>query len=194
MTRQTATRTARRALPAAFAALALSLTAFSATAQEERPPRVENGARFGAWTVVCEAIAVNETLCVLTQRLVASEGQSFLTELLAFNDADEPQAYLAARVPLGVHFPGGFSFQRSEEGAALEFEWQSCTAQVCEALLVLDAASLAQVETDDGVLAGYVPAPGAAPLVFRIGTEGLGAGLEALAGAMGQPGIAAAAD
>lgn len=179
-------------LVAGLAALSMLLAPGIAGADQERPLRVENGARFGSWTVVCEAVAVNETLCVLTQRLVSSEGQTFLTELLAFNDADEPQAYIAARVPLGVHFPGGFSMQREGSEAALEFEWQSCTAQICEALLVLDADALDALETDSAVLAGYVPAPGGSPLVFRIATEGLGDGLAALAGAMGQPGIGAA--
>lgn len=182
----------RAALLSVAGALALGLVAGGAAAQGERPQRLENGARFGAWTVVCEAIAVNETLCVLTQRLVASEGQGLLTELLAFNDAEAPQAYVVARVPLGVHFPAGFTMQRQGTETVLEFEWQSCTAQMCEAMLIVDADVLMALEGDDDVLAGYAPAPGAAPLVFRVGTQGLGDGLSALAGAMGLPGIAAA--
>ena len=152
--------------------------------------RVENGARFGAWTVACEAVAVNETICVLTQRLVEAEGQGFLTELLAFNDADEAQAWVVARVPLGVHFPGGFALQPEGDETPLAFEWQSCAPQLCEALLPVDAAALAALEVSDGAVAGYVPAPGEAPVVFRVATEGLGDGLAALARALGQPGVA----
>lgn len=180
----------RRVVLSGLAGASMTLVAGTASAQAERPARVENGARFGAWTVVCEAIAVNETLCVLTQRLVSGEGQTFLTELLAFNDADEQQAYIAARVPLGAYFPAGYSMRRESEETALDFDWQSCTAEICEALLVIDAATLQTLEGDGNVLAGYVPSPGASPLVFRVSTEGLGDGLTALAGALGQPGIA----
>ena len=154
--------------------------------------RVENGARFGAWTVACEAVAVNETICVLTQRLVEAEGQGFLTELLAFNDGEEAQAWVVARVPLGVHFPGGFALQPEEDDTPLEFAWQSCAPQLCEALLPVDAAALAALEGSASAIAGYVPAPGEAPVVFLVATEGLAEGLAALARALGQPGVGAA--
>ena len=198
MTLPAPSRSCRATLP--VAALALAALAGGAVA-ETAVPRVENGARFGAWTVACEAVAVNETICVLTQRLVEAEGQGFLTELLAFNDAELPQAWVVARVPLGVHFPGGFGLrpeageaaEAAEAGeAALAFEWQSCAPQLCEALLAVDAAALARLERAEGAIAGYVPAPGADPLLFRVATEGLGAGLAALAVALGQPGVAAA--
>ena len=45
---------------------------------------VRNGARFGAWTVTCEALGVNETACVLSQTLVRSSDDRFLAEILAF--------------------------------------------------------------------------------------------------------------
>ncbi|MCC6007579.1 MAG: invasion associated locus B family protein [Rhodobacteraceae bacterium] len=150
--------------------------------------RLQNGARFGDWTVACEAVAVNETICVLSQRLVAREGERFLTELLAFNDTEEPVAYLAARVPLGVYFPAGFSMRPEGGDTALDFEWQSCGEDLCEALLVLDADALAALEQGPAAIAGYVPRTGAEALVFRIGTEGLSGGLVALARALGVPG------
>ena len=163
-------------------------------AQAQTSQRVENGARFGAWTVACEAVAVNETICVLTQRLVEAEGQGFLTELLAFNDAEEASAWVVARVPLGVHFPGGFALQPEGEDTPLAFEWQSCAPQLCEALLGVDAAALAALESSGNAIAGYVPAPGEAPLAFRVATEGLGDGLAALARALGQPGVSGVAE
>ena len=151
--------------------------------------RLEAGARFGDWTVACEAIAVNETICVLSQQLIARNGDRFLTELLAFNDAEAPRAYLAARVPLGVYFPPGFSMRPEGAGEALDFEWQSCDASLCEALLVLDDAALQSLSAEVTAIAGYVPVTGAEPLVFRVGTEGLADGLAALARAFGVPGV-----
>ena len=154
--------------------------------------RLQNGTQFGDWTVACEAIAVNETICVLTQRLVARDGDRFLTELLAFNDESEPAAYIAARVPLGVYFPAGFSVRPEGGEETFDFAWQSCAPDLCEALLVLDAEALSAIGRADTAIAGYVPRAGLEPLVFRIGTDGLGEGLAALATALGVPGVAAA--
>ena len=67
-----------------------------------QPMRIANGTRFGAWRVNCEAIAVNETACVLSQRLVRTSDNVFLAELLAFWSGDGSKSYLAARVPTGV--------------------------------------------------------------------------------------------
>jgi len=151
--------------------------------------RLQNGTQFGDWTVACEAIAVNETICVLTQRLLARDGDRFLTELLAFNDESEPVAYLAARVPLGVYFPAGFSIRPEGADVTFDFAWQSCAMDLCEALMVLDAEALAALGGTATAIAGYVPRTGGEALVFRIGTEGLAEGLTALAAALGLPGV-----
>ncbi len=173
-----------------WAALAGTLAAL--TAAPAAAERLQNGSQFGDWTVACEAVAVNETICVLTQRLVAREGDRFLTELLAFNDDSEPAAYIAARVPLGVYFPAGFSLRPEGSEATFDFDWQSCATDLCEALLVLDADALSAIGSAETAIAGYVPRAGLEPLVFRIGTDGLGEGLAALATALGVPGVAAA--
>lgn len=177
---------------AGLLSLAMIFAAPGAAPAQEAPQRIENGARFGAWTVACDAVAVNETICVLTQRLVEAEEQGLLAELLAFNDAEEPLAYVVARVPLGVHFPAGFALRPEAAEDPLSFEWQSCSAQFCEALLTLDSAALAALEGGGEVLAGYVPAPDADALLFRVNTDGLEAALSALARALDQPGVAAA--
>lgn len=174
---------------AAGAALAAGLAA-----PAEAADRLRNGAQFGDWTVACEAVAVNETICVLTQRLVAREGERFLTELLAFNDDDEPVAYLAARVPLGVFFPAGLSMRPEGGETVFSLEWQSCGADLCEALLVLDAETLAAFSAGPSAIAGYLPRAGAEQLVFRVGMEGLADGLAALARALEQPGIGSLAE
>lgn len=177
---------------AAAGALAATTFASAPTAlAQDTATRVANGARFGAWTVSCEAIAVNETVCVLSQRLVATEGQTFLAEFLAFNDAEEPVAYIAARVPNGVHFPSGLSLRGAEADEPLAFVWQNCSAELCEAILAVDAEVLGRIDIEAGAVAGYRPRPGAEPRIFRLATNGLGEGLAALAKATGAPGVAA---
>jgi invasion protein IalB len=155
----------------------------AATAQQ----RLANGAQFGSWTVSCEAVGVNETICVLSQRLVASSGQTFLAEFLAFADPEEPGAYVAARVPLGVHFPAGFALRPESGTDQIAFEWQSCSTELCEALIRLDPAALAEIDGAENLIAGYLPRVEGEPVVFRVGMAGIRDGLVALAQATGAP-------
>ena len=146
------------------------------------PTRVANGTRFGQWVVSCEALAVNETACVLTQRLARAADGAFLAEMLAFSSADGSRLYLGARVPSGVYFPHGFAL-RPAEGAAEEtrFVWQSCSRDLCEALIELSPETLQALEmAEGGLIAGYRPGLLAQPLVFALSVEGAEAGLSAL--------------
>jgi invasion protein IalB len=155
----------------ALMALALPAAAQDATAA--------NGTRFGDWTLSCEALGPAQTVCVLRQTLVETGGddERFLVELLAFPSPDGARTWIAARVPLGVHLPSGFALRAGDDDPPLRFDWQSCSRDLCEALLALDDASaLDGVE----VIAGYRPAPGAGPAVFRVGMAGLADGLAAL--------------
>ena len=168
---------------AAFIALSL-LAPVHAVAQDDAATRVANGERFGAWTVSCQALAVNETLCVLNQRLVRSADTVFLAEFLAFDNARAPGAYLAARVPVGAHFPSGFSIRPDQDGEdVLALTWQSCATDLCEALIALDPETVERLSSADVAIAGYRPRLGAEPLVFRVDLSGLEDGLDALAGA-----------
>ena len=153
-------------------------------AAQEANTRVVNGAQFGAWSVNCEALAVNETVCVLNQRLIRTSDQAFLAEFLAFNNAREPGAYLAARVPLGVHFPSGFSLRKEGSEDIIEMTWQSCSQDLCEALISLDPDMVEELSLAEGAIAGYRPRFGAEALVFQVNLQGLDQGLSALASAM----------
>ena len=153
-------------------------------AGDPAPGRLAHGARFGAWTVACEAIAVGETACVLSQRLVRTADNALLTDLLLFWDGTLEQAWLAARVPTGVYFPDGFTLfvEGAEDGT--ELAWQSCSPQICEAALPIDMETLQRLEDAEALRALYRPAITAEPLAFRLSLEGGTAGLEALAEAL----------
>lgn len=159
-------------------------TAAAATSGGEKPKaapsRVANGQRFGAWTVTCEAIAVNETACVLTQRLVRSEGNSFLAEVLAFWSADRSKAYIAARVPNGAYLPSGFAMQVDGSKDRMDFVWQSCSSDLCEALIEVAPDKIETLSNGGEMLAGYRPNLRSEPVVFRLGMDGLFEGLTAL--------------
>jgi invasion protein IalB len=158
---------------------------FGALAQDEaqaEAPRVANGTAFGKWSVTCEALAVNETTCVLTQRLVRTADNAFLAEFLAFWSADGATRYVAARVPTGVYLPAGFVLrpETDPEGDELAFVWQSCGRDLCEALIVLDDDMATRLEAAENLLAGYRPNLLSEPAVFNLSFAGLDAGLAAL--------------
>jgi len=171
-----------RAVPATLTAIVFSLPAVAETT------RIENGAQFGGWTVSCEAIAVNETLCVLSQRLVRSDSNTILAELVAFNEGEDAGAWLIARVPNGVYFPSGFVLGVEDDAARIGFEWQNCTPDMCEALLALEPDHLDAFEALGPWVAGYRPGITGEALVFRVSPQGLEEGLIALAEVLGQPG------
>lgn len=166
-------------------AVALGLLSPVATAVAETvPARLENGARFGAWRVACEAVAVGETLCSLSQHLVRSDGDAFLAGLVALWDADLESRHLIATVPVGVHFPSGLALHLAAGGERLEFAWQVCSTTLCEARLTLGSEDAGRISAAAEPLLAYRPAPGAEPLVFRIETEGLAEGLDTLKAAL----------
>lgn len=178
---------AKRAIGATAAAMLVFSTA-AAMAQDAsgEQPRVANGERFGPWTVNCEAVAVNETVCVLNQRLVRSSDRAFLAEFLAFSNLSEGRTFLAARVPIGVHFPSGFSVRIDPEAEdVVDLTWQSCATDLCEALIELDDETTAALHAAGGAIAGYRPRFGAEALVFRVDMTGLRDGLDALTAALG---------
>lgn len=191
-------RTGVRALGVALAiAATTTFTPLSAMAQDPaengvppdspgdaETPRVTNGMRFGSWVVACEAIAVNETTCVLRQRLVRSADNTFLAELVAFWDRDMKQAFLAGRVPIGAYFPSGFVMRTGEAETRYEFAWQSCSQDACEALLQPESETLATIDGAGEAILGYRPAMQAEPLVFRTRMNGLVEGLDRLKAAL----------
>lgn len=167
--------------------LVLGVAAGASVQEAEAQTRLANGAQFGNWTVSCEAVGVNETICVLSQRLVAASGQSFLAEFLAFADPEAPGAYVAARVPLGVHFPAGFALRPEDGDEPIAFEWQSCSSDLCEALVRFDADALGAIDSSENMIAGYLPRIDGEALVFRVAMGGLLDGITALARATGAP-------
>lgn len=166
--------------------LLISTSILSATtpgfAQDQETDRVTNGQRFGAWTVGCEAIAVNETTCMLNQQLLRASDQAFITQMLAFWDGKGEKRYLSVRVPTGVYLPAGFAMRAEDSEEVTEFVWQTCGRDLCEALIELTDEVVAVVDREEPVtmVASYRPTITADPVVFRFALAGLGSGLQAL--------------
>jgi invasion protein IalB len=165
--------------------LAAAVLATAAHAQDGGgPARVTNGAQFGGWTVTCDALAVNETVCVLRQRLLRRADQAFLAEVLAFASEDGARRFLSARVANGAHLPSGLVLRAEREGAEpLAFVWQSCGRDLCEALTEVPPGGIEGLEQAERVVMAWRPAVGAEPLAFALSFAGAADGLAALAAA-----------
>ncbi len=160
-----------------FSGLLVSIACLLAFAPPVFAERLENGARFGEWTLVCEAIAVNETACVLNQRIVRADG-AFLVDFLAIPEGDG--GWLSARVPVGVHFPSGFVLRPEAEEQQIILVWQACSPELCEAMVSLSDEGATLLEGGPAI-AAYRPGVTDEPVVFRVTLEGLSEGLAALA-------------
>ena len=179
----------RQLLLSALLAATLPLTALAQEVATPSEPAAEpvteiaNGQSFGDWLVRCDALGVNRTRCMLSQRVARSDNGALLAEVLAFWSDDSPAApILVAQAPVGIYLPTSFVLQPegSEDDQRLDFIWQSCNQTICEAIGLPDAEKLDQLTGAERLLAGYRPSIGAEARVFPISTKGLAEGVEAL--------------
>ena len=154
---------------------------FSALIGHAQEATVANGQSFGVWTVNCTAVAVGQTSCVLSQRIHRSTDNAFIAQIMAFQNPDASKTYLAARVPLGAYLPAGFAIRAETSLVELPFIWQTCEAQLCEAITEISPDFLATLSSDGTrVLGAFRPSAQAEDFVFRFMLTGVTEGLEAL--------------
>ena len=160
----------------------LLLGAAPAFAQDSgTAPGVANGQKFGAWTVECQAIATNNTVCVLAQQLLRTSDRAFLAQVMAFQSAGGAQTYFSAQVPVGAYLPAGFAMRPASSDAIVELTWQSCTQTLCETLAQITPETLdALSANNETVIASYRPSLQSDPLIFNFSMVGAKEGLAAL--------------
>ncbi|MGH1330371.1 MAG: invasion associated locus B family protein [Paracoccaceae bacterium] len=150
------------------------------TPSQETPSRIANGARVGQWLVRCDALAVGETVCYLTQKIIRTEDKAGIAEFLAFWNPDFTVSYVIARVPNGVFLPTGFAMKDRASEERIDFTWQNCSAALCEALAEIPLTTIQALETAEAVIAGYKPNRNAQDLLFQVNFAGASQGLNAL--------------
>lgn len=173
---------AGRLLARGMLVVALVLGGFSlrpGLAQEAEP--VVNGQKFGAWGVACQALAVNKTRCHLEQTLLRDTDRVFLARSLAVWSDDGSRGFLALQVPVGAYLPSGIALRAEGAETVHPLTWQSCSPELCEALIDLDDALMQELSQGTGkVVATYRPRLGAEPRVFNFSVSGLIEGMQAL--------------
>ncbi|MGC1503848.1 MAG: invasion associated locus B family protein [Sulfitobacter sp.] len=144
---------------------------------------VVNGQKFGAWSVSCVAIAVGKTDCTLTQRVLRAADKAFVADVIATRNP-EGASFLIARVPVGVFLPTGFAMREAEndsEEAVMQFTWQTCNREFCEAVLQMDADKATALSAEDNAMvAAFRPSAQTEPFLFQFSLNGMVSGLDAV--------------
>ncbi|MEY1556716.1 invasion associated locus B family protein [Yoonia sp. R2331] len=156
----------------------LAMTLASAASAQEA--EVANNASFGDWVVNCEAVSTQRTSCRVVQTQSRADTNTLVIQLIGYAMA-EGGAVIVAQVPMGVYLPAGLSYraEAAPDTAQQAMIWQRCAGQICEAALQLDADGLAELNDAEQVLFGYLPQPGAEPVIARVNTSTLIAALDA---------------
>jgi len=167
----------------AIAALLAVPLATNAHAQDEASTTFVNGQKVGAWTVACRAVAVGETDCTLTQRILRVTDNAFVADIIATqNDANA--TFLIARVPAGAFLPNQFAMRNEQDLEAedvMAFAWQTCSGQFCEAVIEVAADDVAALSADNNkMVAAFRPNAEMEPFVFQMSLAGLKDGLDAI--------------
>lgn len=156
-------------------ALSFALGAVPLAAQDSL-----QGKTFGDWQVDCTALGEGHG-CILQQSFTLQGSGAPVAQVLMFWSHDASRKFIGMRVPLGSYLPGGIEIRAEDEDQAQPLIWQSCVPLGCDAVHDLSDERLANFSDDGGAaLAGYVPALGKDPMVFRFSMAGALEGLEAL--------------
>ena len=116
---------------------------FSRPAEAQAPSPKQT---FESWLLACEG---GRPLCYISQSIQLTETGQRILRVAAGNLGPEGQPILHLTVPLGIHLPLGVAL-RVDEGPQHKAEVQTCTADGCEATLLLDTELLAAL--NDGKL------------------------------------------
>ncbi|WP_316015526.1 invasion associated locus B family protein [Roseobacter sp. HKCCA0434] len=141
------------------------------------PSVAEEVSRHRDWSLDCRATGVDQTSCVLAQRLISPDTEAEIAQIVL--RAREDGTALVLRVPTGVDLTRRPAFE-VDDGTAQALTWTACDANHCLAATALDAERSQALR--DGVTAtfGYQPLSAEAPLLFDVSLLGISAGWDAL--------------
>ncbi|KIN75147.1 IalB domain containing protein [Sulfitobacter noctilucae] len=165
------------------ASLSAQTTQTDPSTKADAAAAVANGQKIGAWSVTCLAVAVNQTSCTLNQRVMRAKDNAFVADLVATRN-DAGQTFIAARVPVGVYLPAGFGMRPAESDdpdEVMQFAWQVCSREVCEAVIELEPAQAEALSAEDNtMIAAFRPSAKSEPFLFQFSMTGLNEGLTAI--------------
>jgi invasion protein IalB len=137
------------------------------------------GDRVGDWIFECIGIGVNQTRCLLTQRLVLENNQQEIMRLTLSTIGDSDQVLLTARVPLGIFLPSGVA-ARIDNGEDFQLTPTFCRQEGCEAQVILGPDLLDAMKRGNEILVGFRQNPNSDTIVVPASLIGVSRGLSAI--------------
>jgi invasion protein IalB len=142
---------------------------------------IANGSVFDDWTVSCTAETSERTTCALTQTVVTSEEQQFLTEigLNAVSQEGTDAIVMVMRTPSAMMLNVQPAF-RIGSAEPVTLNWRTCAGDFCTAIQVLSPEDLAAMRAAASMIVGYQSVTSQTPVTFNLSLSGVTAGLSAL--------------
>lgn len=156
------------------AGLAVAQSSLPAAAQTKTP---NSGDRIGSWEYKCEAIAKDQTICGLIQR-IADKGTK--KEVLGVTvrpvSKKENRLAIVITAPLGIFLGTGIA-GKVDDGKQFKFNLQQCTRSGCDAAIILNDDLLAQLRKGKRLLVGFKARAGAKTIIIPVDLKGFDEGV-----------------
>ncbi|ARE41190.1 hypothetical protein RGUI_3049 [Rhodovulum sp. P5] len=161
-----------------FAGLLAAVPVLPAAAQTP----VANGASFGDWQVICEAPAMNQTVCAIKQTLTFRETGALLGEVVLreVTVEGEQRTLMVLNTPTGMFLPITPGYRIDGTEGTLPLQWRTCSDRACSASRLLTADETAALRRGVRMIIGYRPVNREEAVLFNVSLKGVTAGLNAL--------------
>jgi invasion protein IalB len=141
---------------------------------------LKSGQKFGEWTYLCTEKEDGDNRCFLAQDRVI-EGKGRALRLLLGRFSSKGEMVLKALTPLGIYLPSGVAYKIDENPQA-PMVLQNCTAEGCEAAVLVDDKLLKDLQGGKKLVVGFTSGAAEKTIGVDAQLEGLVKGLEALNG------------
>jgi|APCry1669189241_1035207.scaffolds.fasta_scaffold26557_2 invasion protein IalB len=160
---------------ALLSAVFFSILQMQTVAAQATPASAKVGDHFGDWVFECAAIGEGQTLCSLTQILMAKENNQAIARFSFSRDKKTNGIIFGALVPLGLDIQAGVSAS-FDQRPPVSMTVLTCTQAGCIANAVIDPATFEAIKSGK-TLAVSIKFRGAdKPAVLSGSLNGLGAG------------------
>lgn len=159
----------RRRPPALFVGL---LAAAAGAGGETRA--AEQSASRASWAVVTVGeAATGDLACVAVERVRARRSGAFLVEvgLAPATGSAAGGSNLTLSVPNGADLVAGIGYRRGGQ-APVRGEWQSCSAELCRAVVPLSASEMRALLGEREIVVAYRPLRSGPPLAVTVDLTG----------------------
>lgn len=154
-----------------------ALLTLSGSASAQETPKV--GERIGDWTFNCRALSADQNVCGVSQGLTNAETKQQVMSLTLQKDVASGTPFLSVVLPLGIYL-GEDAVGKVDGTPVLQFIWQLCTAQGCQAIAGLSSDAIAAFKRGNKLEIQFKARQNADPLQIAASLTGMTKSMNAL--------------